>query len=102
MTWELAGIALLLLAGWFWWDGTQKRELAIQAARGVCRQAGVQLLDDTVALARLRLGRDANQRAQLAREFSFEYSDTGDNRMPGRVYLLGARILDIQLIQTHD
>jgi len=100
MTWEAVGIAILLAGGWFWWDGIKKRELAIQAARIVCQRAGVQLLDDTVALLSLRLGRDENQRARLSRDFRFEYSDTGDNRMPGRVLLLGDRVIDIQLIQT--
>lgn len=100
MTWEMVGIALLLGGGWFWWDGIKKRELAVQAARIVCQRAGVQLLDDTVALDTLRLGRDENQRVRISRDFRFEYSDTGDNRMPGRVLLLGDRVLDIQLIQT--
>lgn len=102
MSWELFGLILLLLAAWFWWDSIKKRELAVQAARLVCQRAGVQFLDDTVSLGRLRLGRDANQRVQFSRDFIFEYSDTGDNRMPGRVYLLGDQVLDIQLIQTPD
>jgi hypothetical protein len=100
MNWELAGVLVLLLAGWFWWDSIQKRELAVQAVRQVCQRAGVQLLDDSVSLGRIRLARDQNQRVTFSRDFNFEYSDTGDNRMPGRVYLLGNRILDIQLIQT--
>lgn len=102
MSFELAGILLMVLAAWFWLDSIKKRDLAVQAARVVCQRAGVQLLDDTVALGRLRLGRDENQRVRFGRDFNFEYSDTGDNRMPGRVYLLGDRILDIQLIQTSD
>ncbi len=102
MSWELAGLILLLLTGWFWWDGIKKRELAVQAARIVCQRAGVQFLDDTVSLGRIRLGRDRNQRVQLSRDFNFEYSDTGDNRMPGRIYMLGNQVLDIQLIQTSD
>jgi hypothetical protein len=72
--------------------------MAIQAARRACQQAGVQLLDETVALARLRLRRDENQRARLYREYAFEFSDTGDNRQPGRVYLLADRLLDVNLI----
>lgn len=98
MTWELWVTAALGGVAWFWWDGLQKRELAIQAARRVCQQAGVQFLDETVSLARLRLGRDDNQRARIYREFAFEFSDTGNNRQPGRVYFLGARLLDVNLI----
>jgi hypothetical protein len=102
MSWELAGVIALLLAAWLWWDGIKKRESAIQSARVVCQRAGVQLLDDTVSLGGIRLGRDENQRVRLARDYRFEYTDTGDNRMPGRVFLLGDRVLDIQLIQTAD
>jgi hypothetical protein len=102
MSWELAGVIALLLAGWLWWDGIRKRELAVRMARSVCQRAGVQLLDDTVALASLGFARDENQRLCLTRDFRFEYSDTGDNRMPGRVCLLGDQVSDIQLIQTAD
>jgi hypothetical protein len=102
MNWELVGVMVLIAAGWLWWDGSRKRELAVHAARAVCQRAGVQLLDDTVALGTMRLRRDENQRMSILRDFIFEYSDTGDNRMPGRVSLLGERILDIQLIQTSE
>lgn len=98
MSWELVLTAILVAVGWFWWDGLNKRELAIRAARAVCQQAGVQLLDETVALKHLRLGRDDNQRMSIRREFFFEYSDTGNNRLPGYVYLLGARVLNANLI----
>lgn len=98
MSWELALAALLVAAGWFWLDGLNKRELAVRAARAVCRQAGVQLLDETVALKHLGIGRDENQRVAIRREFFFEYSDTGNNRLPGYVYLLGSRVLNANLI----
>lgn len=101
MTGEWLIVGGLLVVGGVWWDGLQKRELAIQAARRVCRQAGVQLLDETVSLDRLRLRRDAGQRLRLYREYAFEYSDTGDNRLPGRVYLLGGHVLDVNLLVMH-
>jgi len=90
-----------LLAGvaWLWWDGLRKRELAMQAARALCLRTGVQLLDETVALRRLRLRRDALQRLRLHREFAFEYSSSGDDRLPGRVYLLGDRVVEAHLIE---
>lgn len=102
MSLELVGVILLLAVGWFWWDSIKKRELAIQAARVVCHRSGVQFLDDTVSLDRIRLRRDQNQRVNFSRDFAFEYSDTGDNRMPGRVYLLGDQVLDVTLIRLQD
>lgn len=98
MSWELVLAAALVALGWFWWDGLNKRELAMRAARSVCQQAGVQLLDETVALKHLGFGRDDNQRMRFRREYFFEYSDTGNNRLPGYVYLLGSRVLSANLI----
>lgn len=97
MTWEIALTAILLLAGWLWWDGLNKRELAIRAARVVCQRTCVQLLDETVSLKKMRLQRNAKQQARLLREFVFEYSDTGDNRLPGHVYLLGSEVTEVNL-----
>jgi hypothetical protein len=98
MSGEWLLLASLALLAWFWWDSLQKRELAIQAARAVCERAGVQLLDDSVAVSKMKLRRDANQRARVYREFSFEYSSVGDDRQAGRVYLLGERVLSADLI----
>lgn len=91
----LAGLAGL---GVFFWDGLQKRELALQAARRVCEQAGVQFLDDTVALRKLALRRDADMRTRVYREYGFEYSSVGDDRQAGRVYMLGNKVLSADLI----
>jgi hypothetical protein len=91
----LAGLAGL---GAFWWDGLQKRELALQAARRVCEQAGVQFLDDTVALRKMALRRDPDMRARVYREYGFEYSSVGDDRQAGRVYMLGNKVLSADLI----
>ncbi|MEW5786398.1 MAG: DUF3301 domain-containing protein [Pseudomonadota bacterium] len=95
---ETLPLAVLAGLGWFWWDGLQKRELALAAARKVCAQAGVQLLDETVALKKMALRRDANQRARLYREYLFEYSSLGDDRRVGWVHLLGNRIVSAELL----
>jgi hypothetical protein len=94
--------ALLLTSlaslAWFWWDSLQKRELAVRAARAVCERANVQFLDDSVAVSKMRLKRDSNQRARIYREYSFDYSSVGDDRQAGRVYLLGEVVLTADLI----
>ncbi len=91
-------LAILGSLGWFWWDGLQKRELAVQAAHRACEQAGVQFLDETVALKKLSIRRDENQRARVYREFGFEYSSVGDDRQVGRIYLLGDKLLSADLL----
>lgn len=93
----------LLLAGlagmaWFWWDSLQKREIAVRTARQECERASVQFLDDSVALSKMRLRRDNQQRVRLYREYAFDYSSQGDDRQAGRVYLLADQVLSVNLI----
>ena len=100
MSLEVGLFAVLGFVAWHWWDGLQKRELALQAAQRACAQAGVQFLDASVSLRKLSLKRDENMRARFYREFAFEYSTAGDDRQAGRVYMLGARVLSTNLIQA--
>jgi hypothetical protein len=94
---ELAAVALLLLAGWLWFDSLRAREAAIRAARCACEADGVLLLDDTVALAAFGLRRRDNGRLALKRVYRFEFSDTGNNRLEGSVTMLGARMQALYL-----
>jgi len=57
----------------------------------------VQLLDDTVAFAQLRLARDAEGRLRVRRTYGFEFSDTGNNRRRGAIVMLGGMLTDLQL-----
>jgi Protein of unknown function (DUF3301) len=85
------------LLAWFWYDTMRARERAIRIGKRRCEQEGLQLLDETVALASLRLRRDAYGRIAVLRVYEFEFSDTGDNRRGGRVTLLGEELEALQL-----
>lgn len=52
---SLWAIFILLLIGWYWLDSLRARELALGICRAACEQRALQLLDQTVALRRLRL-----------------------------------------------
>jgi len=69
----------------------------MRAARAACAADGLLLLDDTVALANLRLQRDDDGRLRLRRTYDFEYSDTGDNRRAAQLALLGDEVLLLRL-----
>ena len=98
MPWlEIVGLIVLLLVSWFWFDGFQARAAAMRAARAACAADGLLLLDDTVALATLRLQRDDEGRLRLRRTYDFEYSDTGDNRRAAQLALLGDEVLLLRL-----
>lgn len=89
---ELLVLALLGAAVWLWLDSLKAREIGVKAAQAACADEGLQFLDDTVAIRSLRLIRDDDGRLRLRRIYGFEYSDTGDNRRPGTVTLLGQRV----------
>ena len=94
---ELLVVAALAAAGWFLWSSLRAREAANAAIRPACQAHGYLFLDDTVALDRIRLRRDDEGRARIARVYRFDYSDTGDNRRRGYVTLLGARVEEVSL-----
>lgn len=95
--WDLAAVAVVLAAIWLWIDSLRARERAVTAGRATCRRYGVQLLDDTVAIAGLRLARGSDGRLAIERRYVFEFSETGDNRRQGAMVLLGAELADIVL-----
>jgi hypothetical protein len=94
--WEGAAIIVIVAGIAFWIDSLRARERALAAGRGACERYGVQLLDETVQFARLRLARDEAGRLRLRRTYSFEFSDTGNNRRHGAIVMLGAELQDMQ------
>jgi len=80
-----------------WLDSIKVREAAVNAAKAACAAEGLQFLDDTVAIAALKLVRDERGRLKLQRTYEFEYSDTGDNRIRGSVLLIGRRVVILNL-----
>ncbi len=94
---EFLAIALVLAVLWFWRDSLLARERAIAASRMACRELDVQLLDDTVVLIRLRLGRTDAGTMALCRWYDFDFTVDGEHRRSGTIYMRGALIEDIVL-----
>jgi hypothetical protein len=89
---DLVVVTIVGLAGWYWFSGTRVREFAVDAARRATRNADVQLLDQTVALARVSMSRDHEGRWRLWRQYRFEYSRDGVARETGHIIMLGKRV----------
>jgi hypothetical protein len=89
---ELLLLALLLFAAWFWLDSIAKRELAINLGHELANRCNLQLLDETVACNRIRIGRDSSGHAQLQRLYEFEVSASGAERMQCNLQLLGKQL----------
>lgn len=88
-------IAMLLLASvgtLYWFSAAEARERARAYAQAACARAGVQLLDGTVVLRRLRLRRAA-EGLLLERRFAFEFSPDSVSRVQGWIDLRGRELV---------
>ena len=94
-------MALIVGAVWLWLTSLRAREAAVEAARRACTADGVQLLDDTVALASFWPQRAGSGTLALRRIYRFEFSDTGNNRLSGSITLLGPAVQALYLEPHH-
>ena len=95
--WELGAIALFVAGILLWLDSLRARERAVQAGKTACQRYDLQFLDDTVSFAKLRLARDEAGQLKFSRTYTFEFSDTGNNRRHGAIVMLGGEMQDLQL-----
>ena len=96
---EFIALIVLGLIGWLWFDSFTAHELALRTARRACESEGLLLLDESVSISSLRPVRNRHGQLRLRRIYTFEFSDTGDNRRNGGITLLGEEIemIDIGL-----
>lgn len=92
MAFTVTMILLASVAAIWWFSATEARERARGHAQAACARAGVQLLDATVALRRLRLRRAA-EGLVLERRYAFEFSPDGVNRVQGWIDLRGRELV---------
>jgi len=85
-----------------WWTGSRAKELAVGHARKLCARESVQLLDYTVALHKMSIGRSASGNACLRREYKFEFTAEGSYRDQGSVSLNGHTLSKVTLPYTRD
>lgn len=95
--WEAAAIVLIVAGLAFWIDSLRARERALAAGRAACERNGLQLLDETVAGAGLRLARNEEGELRIRRVFVFEFSDNGNNRRRGSIVVLGGAVQDLYI-----
>ena len=96
----MTDLLLLFILGallWFWQDSLRALEYAREAGRQACGRNDVQFLDDTVAGTSLRLARNEMGRLVFRRSYRFEFSETGNSRLEGRLTLLGARLESVTM-----
>lgn len=97
---DFLSILLLLIfaaGGWYWLNSLHALDIARKAGKQVCKDAGLQFLDDTVAGIKVRLARNDYGRRMLRRTYRFEFSETGNTRLEGHLVLLGDRVESVTL-----
>src|SRR5512133_1435490 len=94
---ELIGLLILAALAWLWYDSLKARDAGIQAVRAACESEGLQLLDETMSIASLKPARNEEGQLALRRVYTFEYTDTGDNRRRGSIVMLGQNVLVINI-----
>lgn len=92
----LLPLSLCVVIGLLWYAAMRARELAVMYAGRLCVQYGAQMLDQSVALHRLRPQLKGG-RPQLARSYRFELSYSGNDRHRGSLTLVGDRLVDYSL-----
>ena len=101
---EITIISALLMALFYWWDTTRTNELALNASRRLCQQAGVQLLDSTVVRQRTWLRRVPGRGLQICRLYGFEYSQDNVSRQFGYVVMIAQYVAEthMQMQTVHE
>jgi hypothetical protein len=94
---EILVLLVFAALAWLWFDSLKARELAMRTARNACSADGLMLLDDTVAIARMKPVRNEAGHITLERAYDFEYSDTGNNRLTGGIVLRGHQVVMVNI-----
>ncbi|GAB6140363.1 hypothetical protein JCM14076_10920 [Methylosoma difficile] len=88
---------VIFLAAIHWNKAEKIKEIAIKATRDHCHAMQVLMLDDYIAFKCFSFKRGRNGKRQLRRDYSFEFTSTGDDRYNGRITMLGARVDSIYM-----
>jgi hypothetical protein len=95
--WEALGLLVIVAVALVWADSLKARERAVRAGRSACQRYQLQFLDDTVSFTRMRLARDDGGQLKISRTYTFEFSDTGNNRRHGAIVMLGGEVADLHM-----
>ena len=86
---ELLLIVILVAFSASWLTTMRARDRARIAVARLCKQYNLQLLDQTVALAQMKIARSHRGGMTLRRLFHFDYSEDGTTRKNGSIWMKG-------------
>ena len=94
----ILAIASLFAVVWYWQDSLRSREYALKQCRRLCEEHGVQFLDQSVHVARLRLGKTTKHNFFLRRFYAFEFSIGGVDRHNGVAVIAREKVEYLSLL----
>lgn len=86
----LLALVVVGVAGWLWYDTRGVSEIAHRVCKTMCMELNLQMLDGTVSLRKIWLGRNPMGQLRIRRFYSFDYSGTGYDRRTGILVLLAS------------
>lgn len=89
------GFLLILIVIGFWFDTQQTYTVALMLCKRICAELRLQLLDDTVALTRIRFKRNARGRFTFQRTYTFEVTERGGNSRHTGTLLIRGKVLEM-------
>jgi len=98
---ELLLIGFIIFLFWFWKDSMSTSEVAMIVAKRACNDLDVQFLDDTVSVAKFKLCRNQRGSMSLCRLYTFEFSQSGEARYLGRIYM-NSLVVNEVVLDTHQ
>ena len=104
MVLSLEGVLGLLLFGLvclYILSSTRVRELALKAAREAAVRDDFQLLDQSVQIRRVSLSKDSTGRWRIWRQYKFDYSFDGVERLQGFVIMLGKELQAVAVAEPN-
>lgn len=94
---QLIAISIIGLIIWLVWQHNNISISASTAAKHRCQKEGIQLLDQTVVLQKMRIIKSKRSIITLQRTYQFEFSSVGDYRYQGTIKMQGRYIESIEL-----
>ena len=103
MNLSLSDLVILFSLGllvYLWWLGKAVKERAIPQVKQHCKKFNVQLLDDTISQEKTRIVWHKGQ-IKIKRQFSFEFTSTGEARYQGNISFMNQKLETINLDPHH-
>lgn len=100
---QLIILFFLFLITAYWIDTARVKEIARHVCKRSCREHNVQLLDNTVVKQKTFIKKQPYTLFAIFRQYSFEYSFNGDERLHGIIIMNGHRLHEVQMdLHTFD